>query len=132
MLAHEADHWNFLVHELPALQRAHSDRPFQQAEIIGAAEKRAYDITYRIERNLGYFANMMSLEAAAESYRGLSPYAAHRIISDLAERRDAAGHPDRNRFNVAYGVGVAALLYGDSSPRVTEKELSAFRLLGAI
>jgi hypothetical protein len=128
-LAHEADHWDFYMNALPAIQAANPEQPYTDRHVDVIAEKRAYAVSRSIERNLGRYANLQSVSQTAELLRGIEPQEAHLITVHAHEQR--AGE-EVNDYNTPFAIGVAACLFGDENRLATDQEVTAFKAIGAI
>lgn len=129
-IAHEADHWDFFMNSLPALQDANHVQPYTGDHLTAVTEKRAYDVSYHIEQNLGRYAGLETI-AAAERFQGIEPDKASEIADYAYVMRKRRGDEHVN-FNIPFAAQVVTMLFGNEERLATDDEVTAMRSIGAI
>jgi len=130
ILAHEADHWDFHLHEAGVLRNPFRHPNATPMRLVATAEKRAYTQTSRrIEANLGHYA-MGRPEDVAQAHAGITPAEAPKLL--LPNERNKHLFPDGN-IPLSLAVGAVGLLFGQAGLGVaTREETTALTMMGVI
>jgi hypothetical protein len=128
-MAHEADHWDFVLNEVPTLQRNNRQQPYLDVELAGALESRAYDTSYMTEVNKGTY-DAAKLDSVLQSFQG-APYseldAALRTVS-----QEFGYPPPYNQLSYVLTATVIRKLYGHPDEPITADELAGYQRFGLL
>jgi hypothetical protein len=128
-LAHETDHWDFFFDEGPRIQ-ANPGQQLTGKQMRAVSEKRAYQLTYQMEHDMGNYGSLAPVDLLAEQYVGMAPHDVTAMYDDLIERRKAAG-VDR-KITAPLAALAITHLFGDKNQLVTDAEVVALEAAGLI
>ena len=126
--AHELDHWNFVLDELPGLALRHTK--LSPSQVLTQTERRAYETSYLVEQSLGLLGGMPNANMLADMYQGIRPEHAYKIANTVANEADRRGVLN----NIAASLAAVTMtkIFSRREAVVTADEVTAYRSAGYV
>jgi hypothetical protein len=126
-LAHEVDHWDFNMNELPRLQHE-SPQTYPANELVAISEKRAYGTSHAVLSDINYYPKNGDMEAVVARHQGITTDQFEQLGNDLVQEY---GYPPKE-LNAAIAVAGIAKVYGKPGQHITPEEIELLKRFGLI
>lgn len=129
VIPHEIDHWVYYMQRAAAINRSQpSGLTFDQDDAL--TEKKAYTVSYAVEKALGYHDKMPSVGEFAARHAGVLPEDSDQILKDFDQQERKA--KVRGKTSVALAVLAVEHIFGRPDMPATPDEIKALKTLGVL